>query len=90
MKAQVVLEVFAGERTPGQIAKAYGVHPNSIGLWRRRFIERVPDIPAVELSTMSSTVCAERWRTGSRSSRLFLDAPCPAFPASGPTSLGTW
>lgn len=31
LKAQVVLEVLAGDRTPGQIAKAYGVHPNSGG-----------------------------------------------------------
>ena len=49
LKAQVVLEVFAGKRTPGQIAKAYGVHPNLVGLWKRRFIERVPDIPAEAL-----------------------------------------
>ena len=31
LKAQVVLEVLSGEKTPGQVAKAYGVHPNSVG-----------------------------------------------------------
>ena len=44
LKAQVVLEVLAGDKTPGQVAKAYGVHPNSVGLWKRRFIERAPEI----------------------------------------------
>ena len=48
LRAQVVLEVLAGDRTPGQIAKAYGVHPNSVGLWKRRFIERAPEIFAEE------------------------------------------
>ena len=32
LKAQVVLEVLAGDKKPGQIAKAYSVHPNSVGL----------------------------------------------------------
>ena len=38
LKAQVVLEVLSGEKTPGQVAKAYGVHPNSVGLWTRPFV----------------------------------------------------
>ena len=48
LKAQVVLEVLARDKTPGQIAKAYGVHPNSVALWRRRFIERAPEVFAEE------------------------------------------
>ena len=48
LKAQVVLEVLVGDRTPGQMAKAYGVHPNSVGFWRPRFIERAPEIFAEE------------------------------------------
>ena len=48
LKAQVVLEVLARDKTPGQIAKAYGVHPNSVALWKRRFIERAPEIFAEE------------------------------------------
>ena len=44
LKAQLVLEVLAGDRTPGQVAKAYGVHPNSVGLWKRRFVDRAPEI----------------------------------------------
>ena len=37
---RVVLEALTGEKTPGQIAKAYGVHLNSISLWKRTFLER--------------------------------------------------
>jgi len=42
VKFQVVLEALKGERTPGQIAKAYGVHANSVGVWKQWFIERGP------------------------------------------------
>ncbi len=42
LKFQVVLEALKGERTPGQIAKAYGVHPNSVGIWKHWFMERGP------------------------------------------------
>ena len=37
-----------GDKTPGQVAKAYGVHPNSVVLWKRRFIERAPEVFAEE------------------------------------------
>lgn len=50
LKFQVVLEALTGERTPGQIAKAYGVHGNSIGLWKRAFLERGPELFAQESS----------------------------------------
>jgi len=44
LKFQVVLEALTGEKTPGQIAKAYGVHPNSISLWKRTLLERGPEV----------------------------------------------
>ena len=44
LKFPVVMETLSGERTPGQIAKAYGVHANSIGLWRKAFLERGPEV----------------------------------------------
>ena len=45
LKAQVGLEVLSGEKTPGQVAKAYGVHPNSVQLWKRRFLgASAPDL----------------------------------------------
>jgi transposase len=35
-KAKVALEAVKGEKTIGQIASAYSVHPNQIRQWRRR------------------------------------------------------
>ena len=43
-KFQVVLEALSGEKTPGQIAKLYGIHPNSVGLWKRQFLEKGPEL----------------------------------------------
>ena len=43
-KFQVVLEMLTGERTPAQIARAYGLHPNSLGLWKKAFLERGPEL----------------------------------------------
>ena len=44
LKFQVVLEALTGEKTPGQIAKQYGIHPNSVGLWKKQFLERGAEI----------------------------------------------
>ena len=48
LKFQVVLEALTGEKTPGQIAKAYGIHPNTVGLWKKAFLERGPELFARE------------------------------------------
>jgi transposase len=44
LKFQVVLEALKGEKTPAQIARAYGVHPNSVGIWKHWFLERGPSL----------------------------------------------
>lgn len=44
LKFQVVMELIQGEKTPGQVAKAYGVHPNSASAWRRTFLEKGPEM----------------------------------------------
>jgi transposase-like protein len=44
LKFQVVLEALKEQKTPGQIAKAYGVHANSVGIWRHWFVERGPSL----------------------------------------------
>ncbi len=44
LKFQVVLELLQGEKTAGQIARAYGVHPNSASTWKRKFIEKGPEV----------------------------------------------
>jgi len=44
LKFQVVLEALKGDKSPAQIAKAYRVHPNSVGIWKRWFLERGPRV----------------------------------------------
>jgi transposase len=44
LKFQVVLEALRGDKSPAQIAKAYLVHPNSVGIWKRWFLERGPAV----------------------------------------------
>lgn len=43
-KYQFVLEILTGECTPAQIARAYGLHPNSLGLWKKASIERGSEV----------------------------------------------
>lgn len=51
LKFQVVLEVLTGKKTEGQVAKAYGVHPNSVITWKQTFLER-----GVEVFSQDGTV----------------------------------
>jgi|TARA_B100000315_G_C14507543_1_gene555375 transposase-like protein len=44
LKFQAVLELLTGNKTPGQVAKAYGVHGNSVGLWKKTLLEKGPEI----------------------------------------------
>ncbi|SRR5512139_3869517 len=43
-KFQVVLEVLKGEKTAGQIAKAYGVHPVTLSHWKNEFLDKGPEV----------------------------------------------
>ena len=40
--------MLSGEKSNGQIAKQYGVHPNSFGVWKKQFLERGSEISAQE------------------------------------------
>jgi transposase len=44
LKFQIVLEALSGEKTTSQIAKQYGVHPNSVEMWKKSFLEKGPDL----------------------------------------------
>jgi transposase-like protein len=44
LKFQIVLELLQGDRTVGQVAKAYDVHPNSLSAWKRTVMEQGPEI----------------------------------------------
>lgn len=41
-KAQVVQEVLAGDKSLGQIAAQYGIHPNMISKWKRAALQAMP------------------------------------------------
>ncbi len=43
-KFQVVMEVLRGHKEIGQIARAYGVHPITLGLWKRQFLEHGAEV----------------------------------------------
>lgn len=40
------METLCDESKLGQVAKAYQVHPNSIGRWKKMFLARGPEICA--------------------------------------------
>jgi transposase-like protein len=44
LKFQIVLEVLSGDRSVGQVAKAYNVHPNSVHKWKKDFLENGPEV----------------------------------------------
>jgi len=44
LKFQVVLELLQGDKTPGQVAKAYGIHPNTAGKWKQQFLDNSPEV----------------------------------------------
>ena len=44
LKFQVVLEVLGGDKTVGQVAKAYGVHPNTVLAWKETFLNNGAEI----------------------------------------------
>ena len=43
-KFQVVLEILRGQKEIGQVARAYGVHPITLGLWKKEFLEHGPEV----------------------------------------------
>ncbi|MDH4045262.1 MAG: helix-turn-helix domain-containing protein [Gemmatimonadota bacterium] len=44
LKFQMVLEALRGDKSPAEIAKACRMHPNSVGIWKRWFLERGPGV----------------------------------------------
>lgn len=51
LKFQVVLEVLTGEKSVGQVAKIYGVHPNSVNGWKQDLLEKGHEIFARDGTT---------------------------------------
>lgn len=44
LKFQVVLELLQGEKTLSQVAKAYGIHPNTALAWKQMFLNKGPEV----------------------------------------------
>lgn len=44
LKFQIVLELLQGNKSPGQLAKAYGVHPNSVAGWKETVLSKGPEL----------------------------------------------
>lgn len=44
LKFQVAMEVLRDSRKPNQVAKAYGVHPNSVSKWTKTVLEEGPEL----------------------------------------------
>lgn len=44
VKFRAVLELVKGEKSVVEVARAYQVHPNSLKLWKDRFLERGAEI----------------------------------------------
>ncbi len=43
-KAKVALEAIKGQRTLNELAKEYDVHPNQIGMWKKKLLEVAPEV----------------------------------------------
>ncbi len=44
LKFQVALELLRGEKTLAQVAKAYGIHPNTALAWKQTFLDKGPEV----------------------------------------------
>src|SRR5215210_5428715 len=44
LKFQVVMELLQGDKTLGQVAKAYQVHPNTVNHWKQTLLDQGPEI----------------------------------------------
>jgi transposase-like protein len=44
LKFQMVMELLQGDKTLGQIAKAYQVHLNMVNHWKQTLLDKGPEI----------------------------------------------
>jgi len=44
LKFQITMEVLRDNKKPSQVAKAYGVHPNSVNKWTKIVLEEGPEL----------------------------------------------
>lgn len=44
LKFQIAMEVLTGDKKSSQVAKAYGVHPNSVSRWTKTVLAEGPEL----------------------------------------------
>ena len=44
LKFQIAMEVLRDNKKPSQVAKAYGVHPNTVSKWTKTVLEEGPEL----------------------------------------------
>lgn len=44
LKAKVALEAYKGEKTTGELASLYGVHPTVISQWKKQLLTHAPEL----------------------------------------------
>ena len=44
LKFQIAMEVLRDSKKPSQVAKAYGVHPNSVSKWTKTVLGEGPEL----------------------------------------------
>jgi transposase-like protein len=44
LKFQIAMEVLTGDKKSSQVAKAYGVHPNSVSKWTKTVLAEGPEL----------------------------------------------
>jgi len=47
-KSQVALEALRGDRTISEIASEYNLHPNLVGLWKKKLLKEAADVFATK------------------------------------------
>ncbi len=44
LKFQVVLELLQGQKNAAEVARAYGIHPNTALAWKQTFLDKGPEV----------------------------------------------
>lgn len=43
-KAQIVISILSGEKTPGELCRAHNLHPNVVARWKIEFVENAASV----------------------------------------------
>lgn len=54
-KSQVALEAIRGDRTIAEISSEYNLHPNLVGLWKKKLLKEASDVFATKKEKQAET-----------------------------------